>query len=109
MLHLFLAGRKVAVINLAGRKVFPEEVEAVLNRHPAVRESRVYGVAHPHLGEVVEAEVVLQAAVEPDALRDFCRAHLSEDKVPSGIHQVHSVARTAVTGKVRRPTAPLVA
>ena len=48
---LFLIGRKTAVINLAGRKVFPEEIEAVLNRHPAVRESRVYGRAHPHLGE----------------------------------------------------------
>ena len=51
---LFLLSRKTAVINLAGRKVFPEEIEAVLNRHPAVRESRVYGKPHPHLGEVVE-------------------------------------------------------
>ena len=56
---LFLLSRKTAVINLAGRKVFPEEIEAVLNRHPAVSESRVFGRVHPHLGEVVEAEIVL--------------------------------------------------
>ena len=107
--YLFLVGRKSAVINLAGRKVFPEEIESVLNRHPAVSESRAYGAAHRHLGEVVEAEVVVRAPVEPDALRDFCRAHLSGDKVPSRINLVQSVAKTAVTGKVRRPIAPPVA
>jgi long-chain acyl-CoA synthetase len=107
--YLHLAGRKAAVINLAGRKVFPEEIEAVLNRHPAVRESRAYGAAHRHLGEVVEAEVVVRAAVEPDALRDFCRAHLSGDKVPTRISLVQTVAKTAVTGKVRRQVAPPMA
>jgi long-chain acyl-CoA synthetase len=107
--YLHLAGRKAAVINLAGRKVFPEEIEAVLNRHPAVRESRAYGAAHRHLGEVVEAEVVVRDAIEPDALRDFCRAHLSGDKVPTRINLVESVAKTAVTGKVLRQVAPPVA
>lgn len=106
--YLYLAGRKTAVINLAGRKVFPEEIEAVLNRHPAVRESRVFGAAHPHLGEVVEAEVVLRDASPTDALRDFCRVHLSADKVPSRFHVVKLIAKTAVTGKIRRPTTPSV-
>jgi len=107
--YLYLAGRKAAVINLAGRKVFPEEIEAVLNRHPAVRESRVYGVAHSHLGETVEAEVVVRADIQPDALRDFCRIHLSGDKIPSHINLVHTIAKTAATGKIRRQTAPTVA
>ncbi|MEO6637449.1 MAG: class I adenylate-forming enzyme family protein [Ginsengibacter sp.] len=106
---LFLAGRKTAVINLAGKKVFPEEIESSLNRHPAVRESRVYGVAHPHLGEVVEAEVVLDSEVAPAALRDFCRAHLSADKVPSQFHIVDHIKKTAVTGKILRPATPPVA
>ncbi len=106
---LFLAGRKTAVINLAGKKVFPEEIESSLNRHPAVRESRVYGVAHPHLGEVVEAEVVLDSAATPEALRDFCRAHLSADKVPSHFHFVQHIAKTTVTGKILRSTTPRVA
>ena len=100
--YLFLAGRKTAVINLAGRKVFPEEIESVLNRHPAVTESRVYGSAHPHLGEVVEAEVVLREAAATEALRDFCRARLSADKVPGRFRVVKHIQKTAVTGKIRR-------
>jgi long-chain acyl-CoA synthetase len=102
--YLFLVGRKTAVINLAGRKIFPEEIESVLNRHPAVSESRVYGSAHAHLGEVVEAEVVLRDAAATNALRDFCRIHLSADKVPSHFHVVKLIAKTGVTGKIRRPS-----
>jgi long-chain acyl-CoA synthetase len=100
---LFLVGRKNAVINLAGRKVFPEEIESVLNRHPAVRESRVYGRLHPHLGEVVEAEIVLeQEAASIDSIRDFCRSHLAIFKVPTRLHVVSSLPRTLGTGKIRR-------
>ncbi len=105
--YLFLVGRKAAAINVAGRKVFAEEIETVLNRHPAVRESRVFGVAHPHLGETVEAEVVLHGKITPDALRDFCRAHLSSEKIPSRISIVQNIPRTAVTGKIRRQPAPV--
>lgn len=103
---LFLAGRKSAVINLAGRKVFPEEIEAVLNRHPAVRESRAYGRRHAHLGEVVEADVVLENAdADPETVRDFCRAHLASYKIPTRLHVVEALPRTVVTGKIRREVA----
>jgi len=103
---LYLISRKTAVINLAGRKVFPEEIEAVLDRHPAIRESRVFGRAHPHLGEVVEAEIVLSA---PDAgtenLAHFCREHLASFKIPTRFHVVTALPRTPVTGKIRRVAA----
>jgi long-chain acyl-CoA synthetase len=103
---LFLAGRKIAVINLAGRKVFPEEIESVLNRHPAVRESRVYGRTHPHLGEVVEAEIVLaREGTDLGSLREFCRAHLSSFKIPTRLQVVSSLPRTLDTGKIRRVAA----
>ena len=101
----FLLSRKTAVINLAGRKVFPEEIEAVINRHPSVRESRVYGKPHPHLGEVVEAELVLEppdAAIDP--IRQFCREHLASYKVPMRYTVVAALPRTPVTGKIRRTT-----
>jgi long-chain acyl-CoA synthetase len=101
---LFLAGRKTAVINFAGRKVFAEEIEAVLNRHPAVRECRVYGRPHQHLGEVIEGDVVL---TQPDAsvalLRDFCRANLAGYKIPSQLNVVSALPRTATTRKLLRP------
>jgi len=100
---LFLIGRKTAVINLAGRKVFPEEIEAVLNRHPAVRESRAYGRAHPHLGEAVEAEVVLtEPGADLQSVRDFCRASLAAFKIPSRLHVVNDLPRTTATAKIRR-------
>lgn len=103
---LTLAGRKTAVINVAGRKVFPEEIESVLNRHPAVRESRAYGRMHSRLGEVVEADVVLAAPESNlDTVREFCRAHLASFKVPSSLHVVSSLPRTAATGKIRRVAA----
>ena len=100
---LFLSGRKTAVINVAGRKVFPEEIEAVLNRHPSVRESRAYGRLHSHLGEIIEAELVLsRPETNLDTLRDYCRSHLASFKVPSNLHVVNSLPRTAATGKIRR-------
>ena len=104
---LFLLSRKKAVINLAGRKVFPEEIETVLNRHPAVRESRAYGRAHPHLGEVIEAELVLEdGATDLDDVRAFCREHLASYKIPARLHVVAALPRTAVTGKIRREAVP---
>lgn len=103
---LFLISRQTAVINLAGRKVFPEEIEAVLNRHPAVRESRVYARTHPHLGEVIEADIVLaRPEAELDSLRAFCRAQLADYKIPTKWHCVSALPRTAVTGKIRRAAA----
>jgi long-chain acyl-CoA synthetase len=100
---LFLLSRKTAVINLAGRKVFPEEIEAVINRHPAVRESRVYGKPHAHLGEVVEAELVLDPPDSSlDLIRQYCREHLASYKIPMRFSIVSALPRTPVTGKIRR-------
>ncbi|HEY5041654.1 MAG TPA: class I adenylate-forming enzyme family protein [Verrucomicrobiae bacterium] len=103
---LFLLSRTTAVINLAGRKVFPEEIEAVLNRHPSIRESRVFGRVHPHLGEVVEAEIVLSAEnASIENLSHFCREHLASYKIPTRFHVVRELPRTPVTGKIRRVAA----
>jgi long-chain acyl-CoA synthetase len=103
---LHLVSRKTAVINLAGRKVFPEEIEAVLNRHPAVRESRVYGRQHAHLGEMIEAELVLRTPdADQESVRAFCRDHLASFKVPTQLRVVNALPRTAITGKIRRAAA----
>jgi long-chain acyl-CoA synthetase len=103
---LFLVSRKTAVINMAGRKVFPEEIEAVLNRHPDVSGSRVYGRLHAHLGEVIEADVVLRTpGASLDSVRALCRASLANYKVPSRLNVVTELPVTAVTGKIRRAPA----
>ncbi|MCB9680083.1 MAG: AMP-binding protein [Alphaproteobacteria bacterium] len=98
-----VAGRRKSMINAAGLKVFPEEVEAVLDAAPGVVASRVSGAPHPVMGEVVVAEVVLAPGVALDAtaLRAFVRERLSMYKVPHRITAVDAIARTA-TGKVAR-------
>src|ERR1700761_6516653 len=54
----FFAGRTGGIINVGGLKINPEEVEAVINRHPGVRMSRVFGRKSPITGALVIAEVV---------------------------------------------------
>ncbi|MEO8084177.1 MAG: class I adenylate-forming enzyme family protein [Ardenticatenales bacterium] len=100
---LTLRGRTKSTIIVAGMKVFPEEVEAVLNRQPGVSASRVVGRAHPRLGEIPCAEIVPQAGVEPDVrgLAAACAEVLSSYKVPIEFRLVSAIPRTPA-GKIRR-------
>ena len=99
---LFLQGRKKAVIFVAGLKFFPEEVEACINEFPGVKESRVFGTPHAHLGQVPQAEVVLDTP-RPDlgALRAHCAHALSPYKVPVEFTVVEEIAKTP-GGKILR-------
>lgn len=101
--RLFLRGRKKSVLNIGGMKVFPEEIEAVLNRHPAVKLSRVAGHEHPVMGTIPVADVVLHeaAGAAPRELADWCRASLSAFKVPARMRLVAELDTTA-SGKLRR-------
>jgi acyl-coenzyme A synthetase/AMP-(fatty) acid ligase len=98
-------GRSGSVIHVAGQKVFPEEIEAVLNRHPKVANSRVAGKTHRLFGEIVHADVVLRdksAAVDMEELIRFCRRDLASYKTPQSIAYVDELPITA-SGKTRRP------
>ncbi len=53
------AGRRGGIINVGGLKVHPEEVETVINRHGAVRQSRVKPRKSPLIGAIVVADIVL--------------------------------------------------
>lgn len=101
--RVMVCGREKTMINVSGNKVFPEEVEAVLNSHPDIVACRVLGLAHPLLGEIVCAEVVLapQADGDVEALLHFCRQCLSTYKVPQRLHIVVEISCTA-SGKVKR-------
>ena len=104
------AGRRGGIINIGGLKVHPEEVEAVINRHPQVRMSLVRPKASPVTGSIVIADVVLKperkdecrelAAVKGDILK-FCRDALPRHKVPAAISFV-SALDVAATGKLAR-------
>ncbi len=102
--HLFLMGRKKSVINVAGMKAFPEEVERVLDDHPAVARSRVLGRDHPQMGQVPVAEIVPADPAQPPKPMDLqrhCRAQLSAYKVPVQFKIVASLPLTA-SGKLKR-------
>jgi long-chain acyl-CoA synthetase len=100
---VFIRGRSKSMINVSGNKVFPEEVESILNIHPDVSDARVYGGLHPVTGEIVEAEVVLKPSVEKNSEKiiSFCREHLLSYKVPQRIFFVEEINKTQ-TGKTRR-------
>ncbi|MDV6346469.1 AMP-binding protein [Nitrosomonas sp. Is35] len=92
-----IAGRKKNMINVAGNKVFPEEVEAVLNQHPAIKLCRISGCMHNLLGEYVQAEVVLyngEKKIDVEELITFCRDYLSPHKIPQKIDFVESLPMT---------------
>ncbi len=102
--HVFLRGRRKSVINFGGIKFFPEEVEAVLDTHPAVRESRVSGAPHERWGSVAVAEIVPQDLLRPPspaALAGHCRKRLAAYKVPVRFTLVLDLPRTA-SGKLSR-------
>lgn len=99
-----LIGRRANRINMAGMKFFSEEVEAVLDRHPAIERSRVSAREHSHLGQIPIAEIVLRAGSEEPAARslaDFCKEHLAAYKIPRQFAVVATLPMTA-TGKVSR-------
>ncbi len=99
--YLFIVDRVKDMINVAGLKVWPAEVEQVLYRHPDVQEAAVYGAAHRVRGEQVYADVVprTDARVMPDDILAFCREHLAPYKVPHRINIVDALPKSA-TGKV---------
>ena len=103
--YLF-AGRREGVINVGGQKVYPEEVEAVIARHPAVQVVRVYPRRSPITGAIAAAELVLRLGAPPfDAVRNdvlqLCREALQPYKVPASVRQVDSIP-LAPSGKVAR-------
>jgi fatty-acyl-CoA synthase len=97
-----LLGRGALCINTGGEKVYPEEVEAVLRSHPAVRDAAVVGVPDRRWGQRVAALVQPADPAVPPTLRDLqdhCRSRLAGYKIPRAVHLVTEVRRTPA-GKV---------
>jgi long-chain acyl-CoA synthetase len=101
---LHLAGRRTNRISMAGMKFFSEEVESVIDAHPAVRESRVRARAHAHLGEIPVAEIVPEDPDTPPerrALTAHCRERLPAYKIPREFRVVDALPHTS-SGKLQR-------
>ena len=112
---LTLLGRGSQCINTGGEKVFPEEVEEALKRHPAVEDGLVFGVPDERFGQrvvavvspavpVAGADPVAPADLDGAAVVDALRTELSDYKVPRQVVVVDEVPR-APNGKADYPTA----
>jgi long-chain acyl-CoA synthetase len=102
---LFILGRDKEVINFVGMKIFAQEVEAVLNQHPLVAESLVFGVPHPQYGQLPTAKIVLRSGQPVDEvidnLRRYCYQRLAQYKVPKFFEFVELLPKTG-SGKIKR-------
>lgn len=98
-----IVDRLKELIITGGFNVSPSEVEDALDAHPDVVASAVVGLPRTGGGEEVAAAVVLRhgAALDGDALRDFCRTRLTPYKVPRRIVAVDELPRSLI-GKVLR-------
>jgi long-chain acyl-CoA synthetase len=99
--ELALIGRASDVINTAGKKVNPREVEAVLLQIDGVREAKVYGEAAGARGEVVAAAIVALPNVTREHVRAFCRERLSAHKVPRIVKLIDQMP-VDERGKIKR-------
>ncbi len=99
----YLIDRKKDMINAAGYKVWPREVEDVLYTHPAVREAAVVGVKDEYRGETVKAVVSLKAGASatPAELIEHCKARMAAYKYPRQLEIIAELPKT-VTGKILR-------
>jgi long-chain acyl-CoA synthetase len=100
--NLYVTGRKKLMVEVAGLKVDPVEIEDVLMGHPAVSEVVVIGVPDLRTGEQrLKAVVVKKSEETADALVTYARSHLSAHKVPYIVEFIEALPRS-VTGKILR-------
>jgi acyl-CoA synthetase (AMP-forming)/AMP-acid ligase II len=108
----YFLGRRNGIINVGGLKVYPEEVEATINRHPAVRMSMVRSTRSSITGSLVVADVVLRGPSDRsgacDEIVDFkreilqiCHESLPPHKIPATIRFVPGL-EMAAAGKLAR-------
>ncbi|HEV8474896.1 MAG TPA: long-chain fatty acid--CoA ligase [Methylomirabilota bacterium] len=100
---LYVVERKKDLIIRGGFNIYPREVEEVLYAHPAVAEAAVVGTRDALMGEEVCAFVTLKAgaAVDADAIIDFCQARLAKYKCPKRVRFLPALPKNPV-GKILR-------
>ena len=99
--YVFIMDRLKDMINAAGFKIWPAEIEQFLYQHEAIKEVAVYGVPDAIKGESVKAAVVLKqgANATSDQIIAFCRERIAAYKVPSEVEFLKELPKSA-TGKI---------
>jgi len=101
--YVSIVGRRKEMIIRGGYNVFPRELEDILRMHPAVENACVVGIPNEVLGEMICACVipVEGAIVTGDEMKDYCREHVADYKVPDCIRFFDVFPMTG-SGKVKR-------
>ena len=89
------------MILIGGANVYPAEIEAALDEHPAVRSSCVIGLPHEDLGNIPRAIVELSESASDEHLMAHLRQRLAPHKLPRTIERATTPLRDDA-GKVRR-------
>jgi long-chain acyl-CoA synthetase len=97
---VYLSDRAANTIISGGVNIYPAEIEAVLQEHPAIADAAVFGIPDEEWGEQVKAAVELRAGSHPSGgltneILDFCRERLAAYKVPRSIDYEPELPRTA--------------
>ncbi len=97
----YICDRKKDIIISGGMNIYPAEIEAVLERHPAILDVAVFGIPSEQWGESVHAVVVAKeaTALAEDAVVAFAREHLAGYKVPRSVSFAQEIPRTG-SGKI---------
>ena len=102
--YLYLGDRVQDMILSGGANIYPAEVEAAINEHPAVHSCAVIGLPHEDRGNDVHAIVEADDAVVSQAeLLEFLAERLTKYKLPRSVEYVDEALRDEA-GKVRRST-----
>ena len=93
--RVYFVGRKTDMINVAGSKVYPVEVECVIRGIPGVSDVRVFAKSSSIAGELVACEVVPGPGQDPEILKDaiirICRTKLTSSQRPRLIRLVTQI------------------
>jgi long-chain acyl-CoA synthetase len=101
--YFFIVDRKKDMIDVAGLKVYPNEVEGEITHHPAVLEAACIGVPDERTGEAVKLFVVLRpgTSLDRDEVREFLRGRIAPYKIPRQVEFRQSLPKSNV-GKILR-------
>ncbi len=95
----FICDRKKDMIISGGMNIYPAEIEAALEHHPAIRDVAVFGIPSEEWGESVHAVVVAQEALGEHDVIAFAREHLAGYKIPRSVSFREEIPRTG-SGKI---------
>lgn len=100
-----ILGRKSEIINVGGEKVFPAEVENVIQQFENVYEVTVYGKKNPLTGNIVCADITPAANIDSKdfakKIKDFCRQRLQSYKVPVKVNILNEIQHNERFKKIR--------